>query len=81
MWSKAEVPNMVKQFYLFIFDQFHQSIRMIRPDNGSEFSSLNDFLIENAVVQHHSCVETLQQNGVVERKHQHILHTARSLLF
>lgn len=39
------------------------------------------FLHEQGIVHQKTCPYTPEQNGVVERKHQHLLSVARSLMF
>ncbi|GAU27901.1 hypothetical protein TSUD_159950 [Trifolium subterraneum] len=80
MKLKSEASIHIKSFHAMIHTQFHTKIKCIRTDNGSEFL-LKDFYAEHGILHQSSCVATPQQNGIVERKHQHILGTARALLF
>lgn len=40
-----------------------------------------DFYAKEGIVLETTCLHTPQQNGVVERKHRHILETVRDLKF
>ena len=42
---------------------------------------MNDFFATQGTIHQLSCVETPQQNAIVERTHQHLLNVARSPWF
>ena len=44
-------------------------------------STASQFFTENGILHQTTCVHTPQQNGIVERKHRHLLDTARALFF
>ncbi|KAG7599411.1 Reverse transcriptase RNA-dependent DNA polymerase [Arabidopsis suecica] len=79
--SKQEAPMHLKNFLALVERQFSTQVRTVRSDNGSEFICLRDFFAEKGIIHETSCVGTPQQNGRVERKHQHILNVARALRF
>ena len=50
----------------------------MRGANALELSFIDFFFRSKGI---HSCVDTPQQNSMVERKHQHLLNVARALHF
>jgi hypothetical protein len=78
---KSEAQSLLRRFFSYVLTQFNTRIKTFRSDNGGEFLSLRSFFHDNGVVFQHSCVYTLKQNRVVERKHRHILQVARALRF
>ena len=83
MKEKGEVSKILKEFIVMIRNQFHKGIKVVRSDNGSEFTSrpMQTFYGEHEILRESSCVDTPQQNGRMERKHRHILNVARALRF
>lgn len=72
---------MLKNFITLVETQFFINIKTLRSDNGHEFFNTlySNLLQSKGIIHQSSCVHTLQQNGVVERKHIHLLEVARAL--
>ncbi|KAI3500537.1 hypothetical protein L1887_36359 [Cichorium endivia] len=81
--SKDEVFDNLVVFFNMLKLQFSKNVKVFRTDNGSEFvnSKVKSFFEKEGVLHQTTCVYTPQQNGVVERKHRHLMNVARSLLF
>src|SRR4051812_5725298 len=80
MHNKSETRLHIKNFISYCNTQFHSKIKTIRSDNGTEFI-MPSYYASLGIIHQRSCVETPQQNSVVERKHRHLLNVTRSLLF
>ncbi|CAL1398262.1 unnamed protein product [Linum trigynum] len=80
---KSDVERHVRMFCEMVRTQFQTQVRRIQSDNGLEFqtNTLRDYYAANGILFQTSCVNTPQQNGVAERKHRHLLETARALRF
>lgn len=79
--AKFETKQSVIHFVCLIENQSKTTIKCFRSDNGSEFLTLSSFFLSKGIIHQKFCVETPQQNGVVGRKHQHILNVARAIIF
>ncbi|XP_021756646.1 uncharacterized protein LOC110721766 [Chenopodium quinoa] len=56
-------------------------VKYVRSDNGTEFRCMIPYFDERGILFQTSYVGTPQQDGHVERKHQHILNVAWALMF
>lgn len=83
MQSKSQVVSHLKTFLSLSKTQFGKPVQKIRTDNGKEFFNHEcaNLLSSQGILHESSCTYTPQQNGVVERKHRHLLEVARALKF
>nr|KYP65664.1 Retrovirus-related Pol polyprotein from transposon TNT 1-94 [Cajanus cajan] len=81
--EKSETPNIIINFCKLIERQFDKKVKIVRSDNGTEFTNtrIQSFFQDEGIVHQVSCVGRPQQNGRVKRKHRHILNVARALRF
>ncbi|XP_074270762.1 uncharacterized protein LOC141594659 [Silene latifolia] len=79
--NKTDVHAKFMLFVAMLKRQFSADIKTVRSDNGTEFNTLKPYFDSQGILFQSSCVGTPQQNGRVERKHQHILNVARALRF
>jgi len=83
MVTKDEVISLLKAFVVMAKIQFDKTVKVIRSDNALELSrsyEILEFFATFGITRQTSCVETPQQNGVVERKHKHLLEVFRALM-
>lgn len=78
MQTKKKARELLKNFCQFVSTKFEVNIKCIRSDNGQEFK-MKSFYESQGIEHQTSCVGTPQQNGVVERKHEHLLNMAKAL--
>jgi len=84
MVTKDEVMSIIKSFTSMAKTQFDSTVKTIRTDNALELSTSHealDFFAKTGIIHQTSCTQTPQQNGIVERKHKHLLEVSRALLF
>ncbi|GJX52971.1 retrovirus-related pol polyprotein from transposon TNT 1-94 [Tanacetum coccineum] len=67
----------------FVATQFEKQVKIVRSNNALEFvkGQCGPYLESLGIVHQTSYVDRPQQNGRVERRHRHILDTARALRF
>jgi transposase InsO family protein len=79
---KSDVLATFKHFKASVETQLSAQIKFLRTDCGGEYTSnaFTDFCSSHGITHQFSCPHTLQQNGIVERKHRHIIECALTLL-
>jgi hypothetical protein len=82
MKRRSELPSIYKSFTRMVHTQFSATIKIFRSDSGGEFLSDNfrHILTLEGTLAQLSCLGAHAQNGVAERKHRHIIESARTIL-
>lgn len=83
MRVKYAVIFLLKNFIDMVHTQFNKKIHVFRSNNGPEFFNQHcaNLFQSLGIIHQSSCPYTPQQDGVVERRHRHILETARTIKF
>ncbi|XP_075087592.1 uncharacterized protein LOC142169605 [Nicotiana tabacum] len=81
---KSNALSVLKAFHAMVKVYFHSTVQSFRSDNAYELGSRSEaqqFFSANGILHQTSIPHTPQQNGVVERKHKHLLEVSRALLY
>jgi len=68
------------RFQVLVEQQFSRKIKSVQTDYGGEYRKLNSFFKTFGIHHRIICTHTHEQNGIVERRHHHIVGTGLSLL-
>jgi hypothetical protein len=82
MKHRSDALSIYKTFSAMIHTHFDTSIRVFHADSTGEYltDALRQVLAEQGTLTQFSCPSGHAQNGVVERKHRHLLEAARALM-
>ncbi|KAJ9561084.1 hypothetical protein OSB04_006244 [Centaurea solstitialis] len=77
---KSEVFQIFKNFMIMVERQFNTKLKHVQTDCGGEFRNLSSFFQSLGIIHRLSCPHTSEQNGIVERRHRHVVETGLTLL-
>lgn len=80
--KKSEVFDKFKQFKVLVENQTNKRIKILRSDNGGEYTSsvFQAYLKANGIRHQTTVPGSPQQNGVAERANRTVLEAARCML-
>ncbi|KAD2392953.1 hypothetical protein E3N88_39930 [Mikania micrantha] len=71
---------MLTNFIKMAERQFNTKLKTIQSDWGGEFRNITSFCTNLGIIHRRSCPHTSEQNGIVERRHRHVVETGLALL-
>ena len=79
---KSDVLDVFRYFKATVENQLNSKIKVLRTDNGGEFTfnAFKLFCSSHGIIHQFSCPHTPQQNGVAERKHRQVVEYALTML-
>lgn len=79
---KSDVLNIFKYFKATAENQFDLKTKTLRTDGVGEFTynAFIDFCSSNGIIHHLSSPHTPQKNGVIKRKHRHLIECSLTML-
>ena len=82
MRHKSEVFDRFKEFEAFVSTQLGTKIKVLRTDNGTEYTcgKLQSFLKEKGIIHEFSAPYIHEQNGRAEREIRTLVESTRSML-
>ncbi|KAG8500663.1 hypothetical protein CXB51_002624 [Gossypium anomalum] len=78
--QKSQALQCFVQFQQLVKTQFGVSIKQFQSDWGGEYRAFTSLLASQGIIHRITCPHTSEQNGVVERKHRHIVDMGLTLL-
>ena len=78
--SKSDALTLFAKFKIFIEKHLQKSIKTVQTEWGGEFRSFSSLLNNSGIHFRHPYPHIHHQNGMIERKHRHIVDIGLTLL-